>query len=181
MTVKSCVYETADAIADYLVEVMQTLVDQDDPTNARMVRKGNLQDSPLKAFMNVLVQFNDPQDEKGWPHAILNHEIARSIGLINIQPYELGGGEMWLRRYTLELEEFMQPGTGREDAERLAGIILSRAEHALKQAPLPATDDFNETPLQVFLSTSTNIESGGPGQFIFHGRIKFSVLTEKNF
>lgn len=177
---KSAIFSIASAITQNVSDVMQAFIETADETRAGLVRVGPLQASPLSAGINILMQFNDPQDVKAWPHTILNHAMARELG-ISMPTYELGGGEMWLRRYTLELTQFFRPGSDRVTAEELAQIILTRAEWAIRTSKLGGTDDFGEIPLQTYLYTSVNTEGGGPGQFIFRGRIKFSVLTQKNY
>lgn len=178
MTTNSVVWTIAKSLTEFLVLEMKDLISQYDETRAGLVRPGLLQQSPLEAGINILIQENDPDDEKGWRHTIAHGGVETMAG-IHLPTYSIGGGAHWFRRYTLKLEQFFRAGSTRERAEELSSIILSRAELALRTAPLPDTDSFGETPIQLYVHSSINIEGGGPGQWIFHGTIFFQVLTEK--
>lgn len=179
MAATSAVYSIAKAVADNLQHEMQTIVDTNDPTRGGLVRIGLLQQSPITAGINILVEFNDIDDERSWRHGIVSAD-GPMIGIAQI-PYEVGGGQMWWRRYTIKMELFFRTGTTRDDAENLAQVILSRAEVAIVNTNVDVTDDFGETPLKAYVVSSTNTEGGGTGQFIFHTVIWFQVLTDRVF
>lgn len=175
----SAVFEIAKFLSDHLVAIMKDQIDAADETRAGVVRAGPLQDSPLRGGgINVLIQYNDLDDPKTWMHTVATRQHQEDAGM-GFPVREIGGLAFWFRRYVVELTTFLRPNTQRERAEELAHIILSRAEQALEQAPLPDTDSFGETPLQASVIKSSNVEGGGGGQLIFYGKIYIQVLTEK--
>lgn len=179
MPTTSTIHLIAQAVTNYMVETMQTEVNSDDDTRAGLVRMGPLQASPLTSGgINILTQFNDLESDKGWRHAIVSGP-GDMLGF-KVLPYEVGGGQMWVRRYTTLLTCFFRTSVLRAKAEELAQIILSRAEQAVLEAPLPqGVDSFGELALEAFIHSSINHDRGGPGQIIFDGQIWWQVLTEK--
>lgn len=179
MADNSIVQTIADTTTAYLKLILEDQIAAADETRAGLVRIGLLQASPLTAGINILTQFNDPDDPQGWRHGILpgpGHKLD-----LDMPAYEIGGGQMWFRRYTTVLELFFKNGATRVRSEELAQIILSRAELAIMEAPLPTEnpDSFGEIALKTFIHSDTNIEGGGTGQFIFHGKIWWQCLTQK--
>jgi hypothetical protein len=169
------------AVNDYLTEIMQNELDESDPTRAGMVRPGLLQDDPTKDKVNILSFPNDPDaaDSSSWRNEIVADKA--NGGEVNPPPYEIGGGEMWYRRFTTQLELFFRTKVKRDEAREYASIILSRAELAIARASIwVGTDDFGEEPLQLRVMASSLSQGGGDGQFIWHGKIWWQVLTGKN-
>ncbi len=177
---KSIVSMIAEMTTQFLLLELQSLVSRGDPTLAGLVRTGLLQQSPLSSGgINILTQYNDPDDENAWRHSIIAAEESHKIGLM-LPAYEIGGGQMWFRRYTTKLTLFFKTGDTRESAQEEAQIIMSRAENAILTSPLPTGgDSYGEYALQNYLYASKNIEGGGPGQFIFYGCIWWQTLCEK--
>lgn len=173
-------HQIITSVNAYLLEVLRTEIAANDSTRAGLVRVGLLQDSPIKTGITVLTYYNDPDDEAAWRHALVG-ESGGFISGTHPLPFEVGGGSMWYRRFTTKVEMYFLPGTTRALAEQLAAIISSRAEKAIIDAPIPqAPDSFGEEALQYYLASSTNIEAGGIGQFIFHAKIWWSALCERN-
>lgn len=167
-----------DAVNSRLLIDMQSLIDETDIARAGLVRAGVLQDNPLKFGVSVLTHPNDISDPKSWPHAVVSG-AGEKLGLQSY-PYEIGGGEMWYRRFSTQIEQFWKAGTPRESARRFSGTVLSRAEHAIKNANIAVgADSFGETPIAVYLSSSYNSEGGGGNQFIWRGFIWWQCLTER--
>jgi hypothetical protein len=176
---------TTSALNDILTTInaslkvaMQTGVASTDPTRANLVRPGLLQQSPLIANINVLTRYNDPDEPNAWRHSVVG--IGESIH-VHLPNYEVGGGGFFYRRFTTKLEQFFRSGVNREQAEELSAIIMSRAEETIAETRfISGSDSFGETPMQAYIHSSTNIEAGGQGQFIYKGKIWWVCLTEKN-
>lgn len=173
------------SIIDLLVEsVNQSLlyrlhdsVDTTDPSRAYQVRIGLLQDDPTHG-VNILTHANDPDDVKGWLHAVVSGPGADLRTNLSNIPYEIGGGELWFRRFTTELYIFCVPNASRDDSRREANVVLRRAEDAIRHADIGVgPDSWNEYGLAMYVATSVNTEGGGPGQFIYHARVQFQILT----
>ena len=177
-----------NTILDYtnqaLQRQLQDLVADDDPAKAGLVRIGQLQDDPtinlnlIGSSITVVSMMGDHDDPDKWPNVVWGgpgHEIR-----FDGPAYEIGGGEMWWRRFTTKLDQFWPDSYEREDARVQALEILSRAEHAIKTSPvLGITDDYGESALQINVVYSRNLEEGGPGQFIWRAKIWWQVATGK--
>lgn len=167
-----------DAVNDNLVKELRTLVSEDDPSRAGLVRAGQLQDNPLKFGISVLTFTNDKDDPKTWPHAVTSGTGEKLVS--NPFSYEIGGGEFWYRRFSTQILQFWPPNTSRELSRRYAGNVLARAEYAIKTTPLGiGPDDLGEAPIQIYLASSFNKEGGGGSQFIWRGDIYWQCLTER--
>lgn len=173
---KSCLNDIPEAINDYLVLTLQEVIDSSDLTRGGIIKIGLLQDDPTQRNINILTYSNDPDSNDAWMDELVS---MNSDG--NPPGYFIGGGEMWWRRFSTALELFYKPSVKRDDARKLTGIIASRAEKAIAQAPIDTgPDDFGETPLQIRVMKSHRAQGGGEGQFIWHVRIFWQVLTGKD-
>lgn len=168
--------ETVDAA---LLSEMQTLINSNDETRAGLVRVGKLQQNPVIPVVSILTQANDPDSPDLWPHEIVKAPpTSESI----IPAYQIGGGEMWWRRFTTEIQQFWKTDTDRETALKYSSVVLSRAEKTISTTLLGLIDDFGEGAGSVNVIRSKNIEGGGPPRnFIYRGRIWWQVLTEKDY
>jgi len=167
-----------ESVNDHLTELLQDDVDTSDSTRAGLVRPGLLQDDPTRFKVSVMTFPNDPDADGQWRHEIV---VPNANGAEhNPPPYELGGGEMWYRRFTVQLEMFFSTRITRDNARQLAAVIISRAERSVALAPVAlGIDEFGEEPLQTRVMSSTLTQGGGEGQFIWYGKIWFQVLTGK--
>lgn len=180
MAIESIINQIVVAANASLSVAMRTALDANDETRAGVVKIGLLQDDPTRSVTGVSIttHLHDPDDDSGWRHAVVSGP-GSTLGT-NPPPYEIGGGEMWYRRYTTMLTQFFKSNVTATRSRELASIILSRAETAIKRMSLPQEqDDFGEVALQVLIHSSVNVQSGGPGAYIYHGKIWFQVLTEK--
>jgi len=167
-----------DSVNTWLVEKLQTDIPTTDGTKAGLVRPGLLQDNPLTYGISVLSYNNDPDDETGWGHSITQHDLT---SLHNPQPYELGGGEMWFRRFTTKAEMYWPTTYERQQARQSANVVLSRIEYYLRTYPMiDISDSFGEYAAQLFVIKDLISDGGGVGQFIHHGKIWWQVLTSKS-
>jgi hypothetical protein len=167
-------------VNERLTYELNTAIAMDDVTKAGLVRPGLLQADPTRTKINILTYQNDPDNIGQWRHSSTESEGV-SLGQ-NIPGYVVGtSGRMWYRRFTTKLELYFPPTVReRSAAEQLAHLILSRAEDAIENTPLEfGVDPFGEYALDIRVADSENSESGGPGRFIWHGIIRWQVLTEK--
>lgn len=168
-----------DNVNTYLTTVLQDEVDVNDDTRAGLVRPGLLQDDPTRYKVSVLTFPNDPDSETSWMNEIVATNANGAD--MNPPPYEIGGGEMWYRRFTTQLELFYRTKVKRDESRELSGVVLARAELAIAQQPLNLpSDDFGEEAIQVRVMKSSIAQGGGEGQFIWHCKIWWQVLTGKN-
>jgi hypothetical protein len=175
MTVTSVLNQITQRVLDALWQTLSDETGDDDPTKARLIRAGLLQDDPTRYKISILVQPNDQDgDIPEWRHILAPKEIA--------PPYEIGGSEMWLRRFTVILNMFWRPSLKREAAMHHANILLSKAEDTLTRLSMTGVgpDTFGETALDLRVKSSHLSPGGGDGQFINYGKIWFEVLTGKD-
>lgn len=170
----SVLNQIMDTVRDALWRELAEETSDNDPTKARLVRAGLLQDDPTRYKVSILVLPNDQDGDILWRHELAPKEVA--------PPYEIGGSEMWLRRFTLILNMFWSPRTTREQAMLNANILLSKAEDVLARLSVLTTrpDDFGEYALDLRVKSSHLAPGGGEGQFINYGKIWFEVLTGKD-
>lgn len=173
----SLVNMVIESVNSHLTDVLQDHVELDDPTRAGLVRGGLLQDDPTIPKVSILTFPNDSDQEDKW----LNEIVVRNGNSAdyNPPPYEIGGGEMWYYRFTTALEMFFLPKVNRDNSRVYSSIVLSRAKRAIAQAPigLLGTDDFGETPIQMYTVASRLTQGGGEGEFIWHAKIWWQVLV----
>lgn len=171
-----------DRVTERLAGELQTALNFDDTTRAYVVRTGWLQDDPTNG-VNVLVQANDQMNPGAWEHSI--YTAGQQTGAVNdsFAAFEIGGGQLWWRRFFVQLKMFWDTSIKREDAIRLSHVVLSRAEHTLMRALFPVSvgpDSFDEYALAIYPIRSEVLQAGGDGQFISNGRILFQVLTGRD-
>lgn len=169
----SILYYILRTVEDNLYKYLNESVPADDPMRARLIRTALLQDDPTRFKVSVLVLPNDPDDDKTWHHELSPEHIAPS--------YQIGGGEMWLRRFTATVNMYWSPKVKREQATEYACILMSRVESVLTMIPVlsPHKDAFGEWCLDLRVKRSYIGVGGGEGQFINYGKVWFEVLTEK--
>ena len=180
-----------DAIEDLLVTACQLDISGDDDSKALLVRAGRLQQDPTKNVVNILVHPNDPDAPDDWRHEIrkmdqvtLQNPWSRDVPASAVGMYEIGGGEHWWRRFTVELKMFF--GTKNEDratCRELAHRVLGRAEEALKEGMSTfgaQLGDWDEQCVQVYVTSSRCVERGGPTKdWIWDGKIWVQFHTAK--
>ena len=167
-----------DAAIDKLVEDLSTNIS--DETKAGLIRDGRLQDDPTQYGITVLAYPNDPYDET-WIHTVAKGKEHNLLGL-DVPPYEIGGGEMWWRRFTAQLVMFFEPDVNRHEARMRAMVVLSRAEWSLSNLSIgDLGDTFGERGHKVFVVRSYTRHSGGTGTYIWKGMVNFVALTSKEY
>jgi len=178
MTDTSVLNLVIDKVNDDLEVALIEKVERTDDTRAGLVRTGLLQDDPTIYKVSVLSYSNDVDREDRWKHGVANYDIASAS---NPPGYEIGGGGMWFRRFTTKIEMYWKSSFNRQKARLNANVVLSRAEHTIKQVNMNGlADTFGEYATAIYVRNSELYEAGGQGQFITHAKIWWEVLTYKN-
>lgn len=166
---------------DILLEALQTEVSTIDPTYAKLVRVGPLQDDPTKNRVNILTYTNDRDDPEGWRNEAIKNPQDPTHTNVDPTGLEIGGGQFWYRRFTVELEIFFPPTIpAREPSLELALVILARAERTIQTKSLGlGPDDFGQECIFQRVMKSNMAAAGGPGTEIYHGKIWIETLCEK--
>lgn len=170
-------------IDDNLVEDLQTSIPEEDITRANIVRAGPLQADPTVPKVSVMSYPNDRADPEGWVHEVVPGGTPNQATK-DPPSYQIGGGEMWYRHFTVEISMFFPPTIqGREESLNLATIVLARAERTLQLLNMGlGPDDFGHLAVDLRVMKS-NLQVGGgpdgPTLKVYRGKIWYRVLTEK--
>ncbi len=165
-----------DSVTSNLVLDLETLVGSTDPTKPFIVRFGKLQDDPSPGI-SVLVHENDDQDVSSWRHTVVNY-TTNGAKTVNLPAYEIGGGELWFYRFVVDARQFMPQNSTRDDARRIANVVLSRIKQSIRLFAVGlGPDDFGEESIECYVIDMTNQEGGGGDQFIWATRVWFQVLV----
>lgn len=159
---KCCITDVAEA--DYkAIEVKQGLF-QDDPVKKRIVlsiNPGNIDDTST----NPRWQTSNSQ---------ANDEI------ISAPPYELGGGGFIILRYTIDVNVFLVKTQESQNKARNIGLFhFAAITKALDNMPLGITDDLGYCALLSFVKSSDPYETGGPGSYIWKGKVFVEAFVSK--
>ena len=173
-----------DAVLD---ELSDAFADAPDVEVVGRIKGGLLQENPVKLKTSIRVHVNDPDDPDGWQDAdfaIRDKALDRSMFVA--EAYEVGSaGGLWWRRFTAELEYYgIKDKVDREEARRIANLQKGKIERVLiTSTTVPGlTDDLGEIALKIQPVSSSLSEGGGPKkQFIWRGKTKFQVLTQRSF
>jgi len=176
-------------ITNAIISDLETALDPDviaDAGESNLVRIGSLQDDPQKYTNPVLVYENDPDDPNGWLHSQYNSSTQQSGGrdLIGQGQIELGGTELFYRRFTVHISSFLtRSGLKRAQAKVVFDLLHGRCFHALRNSTsiMGLSDEFGESVLMCkngLVKSRVMISGGPPSQWI--GRIKLwlQVLTQ---
>lgn len=165
-----------DLVVNRLVQELMTEVADDDPSQPGTIRAGKLQADPQKGRINLLVH---PGDE-GDPHVLNTNSSGPDASAYT---YAIGSTlmSMWRYRYKIQLK-IMLKEKSRDNARKIAHVVLSRAKRAIATTPYAGiTDDFGESLSMIQVYEMELRESGGPGNFIWNGVIKFEFLVSSNY
>jgi len=154
------------ALHELLTEKCQTELETGDVTRAGLVKVGPAQATP--EGVSLLIHENDPDEPARWPHRPMKYRSLSPAGGLSGDVYSeamslrttpgrtlIGGGSMYSRAYTLEIEVFgIYLPTGvdidREEVRRISSAVTRRAYRAIPEAgPTIGTDraiqaDFGE-------------------------------------
>ena len=150
-------------------------------TKATLVKKGLLQTDKLTKFIEIGLTGGDHED----PNYIDGIDTMEGLPnlAMEIPAREIGGGQIWQRRFIARLEIYyvLQPHI-EIDAFQYAYEILGRLESNIENVDLSnMTDSYGETAEgHAYCFANTFFQSGGPPQsFIFRGKVMFTVFTER--
>lgn len=169
-------------ISDLIVDAAVTDLQEAFP-DFSLIRGGRMQENPLKNQEGtyILVHINDPKDPKAWNDGVVSARRGDSPGQIWVPSYEIGGGEMWYRRFTTEFGYYAtKQKDDRSEARMSAQWVKAKIEWTLRRSQRIPTliDSFGEIAKQVRLYSSYAIEGGGPpASFIWRGEVLWMVLT----
>lgn len=150
------------------------------PTQAKLVKIGRFQDDPTIKSIYVAISGGDP-DNIEYRDGIVSLEEMQRIGFA-AYPREIGGGQMWWRRGVIQVGcYFVVERVNEETAAQYAYDVLGRIENAIEGTTvIDLVDDFNERAIMGFCFSNSFFESGGPPQdYIWRGKVLWSVLTER--
>jgi len=174
-----------DVLMDGLVthlaqELMTDITDPLDADNkGGVVRFGKLQADPSVGKVNILIHYGD----EDWKHQLYTPEVRGTVGW-DMPMQEIGGlypVTYWVRRFIVELKVFLTGEADRDEARRNSHVVLSRSEWALTTyAVVTDQDSFGEQAHNIQVRDSYMRESGGEGDFIYRGQIRFEVFTKKD-
>jgi hypothetical protein len=167
-----------ERIADHLTTKLQTLVSADDPIRANEVKVGRFQDTPTDFTVWVAVQAGDPEEPNA-KDGIVSLGDFENIHVV-VPPREIGGGSRWWRRgviqfgcYFIDREE--------DEARNLSYEVVGRICNYLETVKVSdLLDDFDEQAIKTYLFGQTMFEGGGPGSYIWRGKVLWQCLTERS-
>lgn len=168
-----------DRIAMHLTEKMHTLIPEDDPSRADLVKIGRFQDNPVKYNVYVAISPGDPEDTN-WVDGIVTLESMKNIGFY-VDPREIGGSQMWWRRGIAQLGcYFIREKFVEEEALRWAYTALGRLQHNIENIQVTdLTDSYGEQAVKMFHYAYSFSESGGPPKsYVWRGKVHWQCLTE---
>ena len=171
----------AAAIQETLEEAFAGI---DDYSGSDLVRLGRLMDDPEGYENPICVHENDPEDPNEWLHQQATEMPGYRSQWMPYGTREIGGGEVWVRRFTVELNIYLtREGLEREAAKGVMDTVHGRAHHALKDSKKlqGIIDDYGEI---VWLSAGCVVRSrmvlsgGPPSSWIGRGKLWLQVWTE---
>lgn len=159
-----------DRITEHLEAYMIDTVNATD-SPLGLVKSGKLQSDPTVKRLNLLVR----EGGNDYPDILLPKDYAP----VTAPVFELGGAEMWLRRFICHYELFYIGQSDRDAARTSANIIFSRFARTIRDIPMGGlTDTFGETAILVRIIKHPMREGGGPGTFIWRAEHYIEFLTE---
>lgn len=173
-----------DAIGSRVIELLEQILIVENPYDVavpKLIRMGQLQESPTAQRISVLVNPGDLDDvgtDPKWADTHPNKEEGWSL-----PSYEIGGGEFWWRRFTLDINVYLQTTQeDRSEARAIGTDLMGRITQLFSQnrdLGGGIVSDFGEVAIYATLNKAVVLESGGPPRsFIYRNKIFFSVLTE---
>lgn len=169
-----------ETMVTHLLTKMKTEIDNDDPTQADIVKMGLLQVAKTLDNTQIGISGGDHEDPN-YKDGILTLDDLPSIGWTT-DPREIGGGQLWFRRFVAKIEVYyILQAFDETTAHKHAYNTLGRLMYNIENAPIAGlTDTYGETALKVFCFANSFFESGGPpASYIFRGKVLFQVLTER--
>lgn len=168
-----------DHLIERLTEHCHTQIPEDDTARVTEVVRDSLQESPTRGFF-VEVYHQQPRSpdvinklwDDGWNKWV--DERDPTFGM------EVGGGEFWLRRYTVRVRTFTK-GMTEEEARHGQGVLASRLTDCLRGKrgnPYPSLqDDYGERLIKLNSISAPVAPQGGNKMRIYEMVIRLEFLT----
>ena len=144
------------------------------------VTLGRLMDDPEGVDNPIEIYENDPDDPDGWVH----QQCTAVPGTPGLFPtFEIGGGESWVRRFTVKFNVFLtREGLERDAAKEVINLVHGRIMHALRDATelQGLQDDYGETVWQsrhCVAKSEVTLGGGPPTSWIGRGKLWVQVFT----
>ena len=171
------------AVHNMLVQQMETWLRQKLATEqttlvVQNIRAGRLQEDPTVAGLNILISEDATQ---------ARYQATPSTdGTLGAYAHEIGGGAFFFTNFELDLIFHFSGENDRAVARSNAYIVIARLKRALIDMPMPThpetgsiRDDFGEGAIALEIVSLELRESGGPGSFIWKGKLQIRVLSEQ--
>lgn len=184
-----------DAIVEVLTEKLQTTIDKADSAYVPHIQGGKLQADPVvrgEAWgHSIEVHLGDPDSlADKWVDELAGPDDPYVKMMGGLPFAEIGGGGFsgifWWRRGVIDINTFLvqMPETSRDEARQVHNLLRRRVEQALGDghggAFLGLTDSEGKEQVILFMPMkSRGTESGGPGQFIWRGRVWWQALVSR--
>ena len=150
---------------------------------ATLIRQGLMQQNPVPARIMILVNPNDPDDISAAPQWMDEPVSTDKDDRWRITTYEIGGGQRWWRKFTIDIYVFLiRTQEDRDEAREVGLQMASRVQHAIFENPsINLSDDFGELAIAMWVAGLNPFEGGGPPRsFIWHAKMRVRVLTEQS-
>ena len=156
-------------------------LDPTDPSIVNVIKFGRFLENPTAPGKQIYLSISGgSQTDPDLRDQIVDSTENRQVSMY-VPAYEIGGGEMWWRRGEVKVGFFLGSLKLSEDAcGDLAYEIFGRLMANIENCPVGGIVDSNgETVLLILCFASTFMESGGGGNFIWRGSVKWQILTER--
>jgi hypothetical protein len=190
------------AMVSHLTQALIDDIDPEDVSRAVVVKAGPRQSDPES--VTVMLHENDLDNPAQWPHQPLKFHNMRASGQVQQDPYStssaqrlttgyslVGGGSMYSRAFTAEIEVFGSfisgVNIGREESRQIASIVENRLVKALLEAgPKIGSghiirDDFGESILEGPFLGNSWVDPEEGESLIVRKFIQFWYRTSKDW
>lgn len=155
-------------IHDTLEQELITNISVDDPARADIVKIGPLQGEPEleDAPISIEVYHSDPQNPEEWVDEIIEYEMPNTA--------------IWKRKFTVLVRALLvESGASLSESLDIISDVMYRAESAIRHIDWGSVSTEIEYPMGCPADEiqSETEQGGGPGEYDWSGKIRFSVLT----
>jgi len=165
-------------VAHLTVKLIDEITDVNE--KASVVEIGRFQDDPTKQNIHIAVQ-GGHVDKPEFMDGIVTLEEFHRIG-VWVPAYEVGGGQLWWRRFTANIGCFyIGKGLTEAVARVAAHNVFGRLQAHIDDVVVSdLSDSFGESAYKTFAYASEFHQGGGPPkEYIWRGRVSFQTLTTR--
>jgi hypothetical protein len=177
--------QASNIIVDGLVaDLMAMFANVPDLEQPAIIRRGLLQENPVRDRIYILVHINDPDAPDAWrDSSVAKRDPSLKAAEFEVPAFELGEGGtymMW-RRFSIEYGFYgIQKKESRDEAERQASLVKGRVEAAIwRPSYCGLVDALGEVVIKPFVADNVLDPSGGKNAFIWRGKCRVLVLTNR--